>query len=236
MPDPITGIMAGTAVLGAGSSIIGADAAGDAADSQYAAAQLGVQEQRAAREELRRLLQPYVRAGGQSLEAQMDLLGLNGRRDQRGAVDALSTSPMFRQLANQGENAILQRASATGGLRGGNVQGALAQFRPALLNQFIEQQYGRLAGITSMGQSSAAGVGAGGMQAGTNIANLLAEAGAARAGGQLAQGQAFGGALNSIGQLGGLFAGGAFGGGSASPYAALMPDVQQNIAMNPGIF
>ena len=51
-------------------------------------------------------------------------------------------------MVRQGEEAILQGASATGGLRGGNVQAALAQFRPAMLNRFVQQQYERLGGLT----------------------------------------------------------------------------------------
>jgi hypothetical protein len=104
-------------------------------------------------------------------------------------------------LAQQGEEALLQRASATGGLRGGNIQGALAQFRPALLNQAIEQQYGRLGGMTSLGQQSAAGVGTAGMQTGTNVANLLAQQGAARAGGELGEAKAFSGLFNLPAQV-----------------------------------
>jgi hypothetical protein len=91
-------------------------------------------------------------------------------------------------MTQQGENAILQNASATGGLRGGNVQAALSQFRPQALNALIEQQYGRLGGLAQLGQASAAGQGAQGMQSASNIGNLFANQGAATAGGQIAQG------------------------------------------------
>jgi hypothetical protein len=84
----------------------------------------------------------------------------------------------------------LQNASATGGLRGGNVQGALGQFRPALLNQFIEQQYGRMAGIAGMGQNAAAGVGAAGMNTANQIGTQFGNIGQAQANQALARGQA----------------------------------------------
>jgi hypothetical protein len=93
-------------------------------------------------------------------------------------------------MTQQGENAILQQGAATGGLRGGNVQGALAQFRPQALSSLINQQYGRLGGITQMGQASAAGVGAAGMQTGQSVAGLLGQQGSAVAGGILGAGQA----------------------------------------------
>ena len=189
-----------------GSAAIGASAASKAGKAQVAAADAGAAEQRAAREEMRRLLEPYVAAGGPALEAQMGALGLRGAEAQQAYVAQQEQSPIFQALARQGEEAMLQNASATGGLRGGNVQGALAQFRPALLNQFLEQQYGRLGGMTALGQQSAAGVGTAGMQSAGAIADLLGKAGAARAGSALGVGQALSGPFNLLSTLGGMSA------------------------------
>ena len=189
-----------------GSAAIGASAASKAGKAQVAAADAGAAEQRAAREEMRALLQPYVAAGGPALEAQMAALGLAGPEAQQTYVAQQEQSPIFQALARQGEEAVLQNASATGGLRGGNVQGALAQFRPALLNQFLEQQYGRLGGMTALGQQSAAGVGTAGMQSAGSIADLLGQAGAARAGSALGVGRAISGPFNLASTLGGMSA------------------------------
>lgn len=188
MPDPVTGIAAATSI---GGSLIKGSAAKKASNIEAASLQAGVDETRAAREELRTLLQPYTEAGGPALQAQMAALGLAGPEAQQAYVSGQEQSPLFQSLAQQGEEAILQQASATGGLRGGNVQGALAQFRPQLLNQFLEQQYGRLGGMTQLGQRSAAGVGAAGMDAAGDIATLLGERGQAQAGGALARGKMF---------------------------------------------
>lgn len=117
---------------------------------------------------------------------------------QQQAISQLEGSAAFQALARQGEEGILQNASATGGLRGGNVQGALAQFRPALLNQFIGQQYERLGGLTKIGQASAAGVGAAGQEAATSIGAALTQSGQAQAGNAMAQGAAFNNALGTI--------------------------------------
>jgi hypothetical protein len=189
-----------------GSAAIGASAASKAGKAQVAAADKGVEEQRAAREEMRRLLEPYVAAGGPALEAQMGALGLRGAEAQQAYVAQQEQSPIFQALARQQEEAILQNASATGGLRGGNVQGALAQFRPALLNQFLEQQYGKLGGMTALGQQSAAGVGAAGQQSAGAIADLFGQAGAARAGSALGVGKAISGPFNLLSTLGGMSA------------------------------
>lgn len=204
MPDPVTGIMGAASV---GSSLIGASAAKKAGRQQVQAAEAGVAEQRAAREELRRLLEPYVAAGTPALQAMMGAVGLRSPEEQAAFVAQQEQSPIFQALARQGEEAILQQASATGGLRGGNVQGALAQFRPQLLNQFLEQQYERLGGLTTLGQQSAAGVGSSGITSATNIADLLGQAGQARAGAALGQAQAFGQGIGNLAMIAGRYVG-----------------------------
>ena len=196
MPDPVTGIGAAVSV---GGSLLKGKAASKAGKLQYDASMAGVAETRAAREETRKLLEPYVAAGGPALQQQMAALGLSGAEAQQQYVSQQEQSPLFQALAQQQEQAMLQNASATGGLRGGNIQGALAQFRPQLLNQFLEQQYERLGGMTGLGQRSAAGVGAAGMESATSIAELLGQGGAARAGSALAKGQMFGDILGSAG-------------------------------------
>jgi len=185
--------LAGIAVGGATliSGMAQADAAKSAAATQAGSAQAGIEEQRRQFDAVQKLLAPYVSAGQPALEAQQAFLGLRGPEEERAAIERISSGETFKALAGQGEEALLQRASATGGLRGGNIQGALAQFRPALLSSLIENQYTRLGGMTSLGQQSAVGVGNAGMQTGTNVANLLGQQGAAQAGGQIAQGKAF---------------------------------------------
>jgi hypothetical protein len=178
-----------------------ASAAGEAAGIQAGAAEAGIAEQRRQFDALQALLKPYTEAGLPALEAQQAFLGLRGPEAERAAIERISGGERFQELTRQGEEALLQRASATGGLRGGNVQAALAQFRPQVLNQLIEEQYGRLGGMTTLGQRSAAGVGAAGMESGTNVANLLAQQGAARAGGEIGQAKAYGQLFNLPGQL-----------------------------------
>jgi hypothetical protein len=182
-----------------------ADAAQNAAATQAASAQAGIDEQRRQFDALQQALAPYFNAGTGALTAQQNLLGLNGADAQQTAIGGIQSSPQFQALQQQGTNAILANASATGGLRGGNTQAALAQFSPQLLSQLIQQQYSNLGGLTSVGQNAAAGVGNAGMQTGSNIANLLQQQGAANAGGQIAQGsvgaQGFGNVLQTIGAI-----------------------------------
>lgn len=202
MPDPITGlIVGGSSLLG---GVLQSKAAGKAADIQADASEAGILEQRRQFDAMRELLKPYTEAGLPALAEQQAFLGLQGPEAERAAIDRIRKGETFGALSRQGEEALLQNASATGGLRGGNVQAALAQFRPQLLSQLIEQQYSRLGGITSMGQSSAAGTGAAGMDTGINIANLLAAQGAAQAGGAIGSGKAYGSILNLPAQVLGM--------------------------------
>lgn len=197
-------ISGGASIL---SSIIGGISSSKASKTQAKAAMAGIDEQRRQFEAMRAILNPYVQAGQGAMAAQQALTGLGGADAQAAAIKAIANSPEMKAVTDQGENALLQNASATGGLRGGNVQAALAQFRPSVLSSLINNQYQRLGGLSQLGQASAAGVGAGGMQTGQNIAGLLQQQGAAVAGGQLAAGQAWQGIPNAFMTTLGTYAG-----------------------------
>ena len=226
--------IAGIAVAGSTivSGMIQSDAAEDAAAAQGQASEAGIQEQRRQFDLVQRLLAPYTSAGetalgglapyaaagAPALAQQQALIGLGGPEAERAAIARIQGGETFKALSQQGENALLQNASATGGLRGGNIQGALAQFRPALLSSLIDQQYGRLGGLTalggnvtqnlaSLGQASAAGVGASGMTTGANVAKLLGQQGAAAAGAEIAQGKAYSAIPQALSSGLGIFSG-----------------------------
>jgi len=125
---------------------------------------------------------------------------ISGDERQRQAIQGIEQGAEFQSLFKQGEDAILSNASATGGLRGGNVQGALGQYRPQLLNQLINQKFQRLSGLASLGQASAAGVGQAGLQTGAGISQQHQLAGQAQAQRSLATGQAISGGIGALGQ------------------------------------
>lgn len=195
-----TAVVAGSVVTGYMSSKAQADAASTAAGAQTAASEAGIAEQRRQFDAVRELLKPYVEAGTGAVSAQKNLIGLGGVAEQQKAIEALQGSPQFQMLMQQGENALLQNASATGGLRGGNIQAALAQFRPQILSQLIESQFGKLGSLSGLGQASAAGQAAAAQQTGSGIATLLGQTGAAQAGAALAAGQGQAQAWGNVGQ------------------------------------
>lgn len=202
------GMVGASVVGGALSSRAQRKSANAAANAQIEASEMGVEEQRRQFDAVQKILKPYADAGLSGLTGQQNLLGINGTAAQQAAIGNINNSAEMQTYLQQGENAILQNASATGGLRGGNTQAALAQFRPHLLNQLINQRYQNLAGLTSLGQNAAAGTGNAGMQTASNISNLYQQSGAAQAGAALAKGQAsadmWNGVSQAIGQVGGM--------------------------------
>lgn len=226
--------MMATAVIG--SAVVGGvvqnKASKRAAEAQTQAADMGIAEQRRQFDRVQELLSPYVEAGDASLIQQLALGGMSGVEAQREAISNIEQGAEYQSLVGAGEEAMLQSAAATGGLRGGNTQAALAQFRPQVLSSLINQQYSRLGGLATMGQNSAVGVGNAGQVAATNIGNLYGQQGAAAAGSALASGQAFGNVMGSIGQYAGGVASGAFpnpfggGGSSLAPTTSLRPQMR----------
>jgi hypothetical protein len=191
-----------------------AEAGVKAGEMQAQAAREGIAEQRRQFDAMVKLMSPFVGAGTQTMAQQLALLGLSGEGAQQAVIKSIQKSPEMAALIQQGENAILQNASATGGLRGGNVQRALGEFRPQVLSSLLQKRFENLGGLTKIGQASAAGQAASGIESGTNVANLLANAAQARAGGVLAEGgrnrQAFSDVLNIAGTAVGAKSAGIF--------------------------
>lgn len=210
----LIGAIAGPVIGGLLGGSAQKSAAKTAADTSDRASRRAIREQRRQFDKAMELVQPYVQAGYGALAGQQDLLGLSGPEAQQAAIDALAASPAFESMVTQGEEAILQNAAATGGLRGGNTQGALAQFRPQVLSQLIDQQYGRLSGLTGIGQASATGQAAAAQNLGSNVGNILMNQGNTAANAALARGNAnanmWGNIGGTIGGIGTLAAMGAF--------------------------
>lgn len=200
--DAIGSVVGG--ITGANKAAKGAQ---QAANTQAAAAERAIAEQRAARLSAEQLQQPFVQAGSKSLAAQMALIGLNGTGEQQDAINGLLTSPEYTSGVQQGEEAILQNAAATGGLRGGNTQNSLARFRSDLLANTITNKYNQYGGLTSLGQNAAAGTGNAGLQVASNIGQLLGDQGAAIAGGQVAMGNRNAAAFNNAIKIAGAVVG-----------------------------
>lgn len=163
--------------MGFWEDITGVTAANKAAKAQTAGAEASIAEQRRQFDTMQGLMDPYVQAGTGALEQQQALSGQLGPEAQQAAIAGIQGGAGFQASQLAGETSILQNAAATGGVRGGNTQGALAQFAPALLGQAIDQRYSQLGGLAGAGQNAAAGLGAAGMNMGANVGAGLSNIG-----------------------------------------------------------
>lgn len=183
-----TAITAGAGLLG---NVIGgkgaAKSAKQAARIQAAASDRAIAEEKRQYDTTRTDFMPYLDTGKLGLGGLGDLVGVNGNDKQQTAIDALMASPYYRSLYSNGEEAILQNGSATGGIRGGNMQRGLADFGRDTLNQTIQQQMSALAGLAGMGMGATNSVSNFGQNAANNIANLQVGKGQAQAGSLLTQ-------------------------------------------------
>lgn len=173
-------------------------AANKAAAAQTASDQAAIAQQQQQYQQTRSDLLPWQRAGTSALGQQGDLLGLNGAGAQQSAITAQQNSPLYQSLFRNGENTLLQNASATGGLRGGNTQGALANFGRDTLAQVIDAQLTRLGGVSEQGQNAAAQTGQFGANASNQVSALLNNQGAAQGNAAYAVGGANANMINSI--------------------------------------
>ena len=131
--------------------------------------------------------------------------GVSAQDAQRNAIAAIENGAQFGQLVKQGEYALMANGAATGGLRGGDTQAAMAQFRPQMLQALIDKQLANYGGIAANGQNAAAMTGTAAQNAGAQINAALGDKGAAGAGAALATGQAWqnagAGILNTLGSM-----------------------------------
>lgn len=192
-----------SAAAGIGGALIQSSAAGKGA----AAAQQATEQQR-------NDLAPYRAAGLAPLQAQGDLLGLNGQPAADAAMGRYQQSPGYQFQMDQGLRAVDSAAAAKGMVRSGATLKAEQTFGQGLANSDFGTYYNRLMGLSTLGENAAAG--------GASTANtsaLLAQ----NAGNT--QGSIFGNAAGGVNNVvNSLFSNkdfqGLFGGNSLSGYYA----------------
>lgn len=100
-------------------------------------------------------LNPYAQAGVSAQQQAAALSGALGPEAEAQAREAQSESPYQQYLRDQAEKTVLQNASATGGLGGGNVLKALQDRSMALSGQFEQQRMDNLMGLGGQGLTAA---------------------------------------------------------------------------------
>jgi len=217
MPNPLIGVAAVSAAGSIFSAVTKSSAIGRAEEAQTTASREAIAATERAQLRLTEILRPFTEVatgtpgeGGAtgSIQATQALIGLLEDEEQANAISSIESGAEFQSLTRQGEEAILANASATGGLRGGDVQGALGQFRPALLQNLIGQRLNRLGTLTQVGQASAAQTGAGNLQTGQNLSNIFQTRGTNAANAALARGQNLSGLFGDLSGIAGSVIGG----------------------------
>jgi hypothetical protein len=162
----------------------GASKAGEAAGEAAGASLQAQREQLAYLQQINALPQQYREGALKRLAGVAGLEGGEGSQQQ--LIEQAQQSPLYGALMGgqqAGEEAIMRQASATGGLRSGNVQANLADYSTQLQNQALLQSYQQQLG----GLQRLAGLPTGEQQIGQTMADI----GQTQASGIQAQGQAF---------------------------------------------
>lgn len=201
------------------SAAIGASSASSAASSQKNAANAAADEQTRQMQQDQANFSPYLTSGAAANNALTTQLGLsNGGTGDFSPNSLLSgpsmteaqlqTTPGYQFNLNTGLNAVQNSASARGLGTSGNALAGAATYATGLADNTYQNQYNnavtnqtnqfnRLMGLTQLGQNSAAGVGAQGVQSASNIAGSTIAGGNAAAAGAIGVGSSLGNGLTT---------------------------------------
>lgn len=155
---------------------------------QYDAAMAGLDETRRQFDLTRGDFASEQLLGEDSIRNFRGLVGLDGAEAQQSQIDMLRESPLYQSLFNNGRDTILASASATGGLRGGNVQDGLSRFGADTLSSVIQQQLGNYGGGIGIGMGSDQAIGGFGERAVASMNDSRNFGAGARAQGALVRG------------------------------------------------
>lgn len=187
--------------------------------------------------------QPFLQAGQNSLMQLLQGLGVTPGQSNSNVANGslvapfnpanLDQTPGYQFTLNQGLQGILDSASATGGVGGGNTLKAITNYGQGLasttyqqqLQNYMaqqQQQFGELQNVAGSGQNAAANLGAIGAQTAGQIGSNTIGAGNAAAAGTVGATNAITNGASNIGSnylLAQLLQGGGSSAASALPFA-----------------
>lgn len=231
MPDPVTGVVAGSSIVGGAMS---SRAARRAASAQQQSADQAAQLQREIFERQTELAEPFRQAGITSQNEMLRLLGLGGDASSAGygsigkpfTMTDMEMDPGYGFRLNEGLKALDRTAAARGGLMSGAALKAAGRYGQEMasgeyMNAFnrsralMGERLSTLGSLYGAGQSATQQVANQAGQMGSNVGNLMMESGRARASGYLGQANAITNALGQLSGAYGMMSGGVGGGGGA---------------------
>lgn len=191
------------AAIGAAGAIAGGvmqnRAAGRAADAQRDAANAGILEQRAAREQFQQNIAPYMQFG------QTEGLGRLG--SLLNDPNSIQNTAAYQWRLGQGMQSLDRSAASRGNLFSGGHHADVLGFGQGMASQEYESQIGRAMDIARLGQNSAVGAGSMGQQSANAISNLYGNIGQAGANQAINSGNAWGNALTGLAGVAGQYMG-----------------------------
>ena len=143
-------------------------------------------------------LLPYANAGAEGLRQQNNYLGFNGVQAQQDFINQVIHGPEYAGAVQEGNRAAMQVASATGNLRGGNLQAQQMMIGPQALAQLLNNRYNTFGGLVAAGQNSAAGMGAAGQNYANQGSNIYSNLGTAQAQSALAEATSLNNSINGL--------------------------------------
>jgi len=147
----VTAVVGGS-LVGAGASYFSGKTAASASESASRTQAAAEREALAYLKEREALPRQFSEAALKDLGGLYDMPG--GTGDQQELIDKAIQSPLYQSIMGgqeAGEDAILRSASATGGLRSGNVQENLYDYNVQLQNKALLESYNQqLQGLTGL--------------------------------------------------------------------------------------
>ena len=203
MPDPVTGVIAGSAIIGAGASIFGGN---KAADEQKKAAKKAAKLQKQVLAQQLALTKPYVEAGKNALAEYQKLAPYEDF-----GMKQFQADPGYNFRMAEGLKGLERSASARGLLQSGGTLKGIQQYGQNLasaeydnaFSRYLSQREARLDPyryLSSQGQAEAVGQAANVGSSGAALAEIAAARGNASAAQAAGMGNAIGNAFGSIGQ------------------------------------
>lgn len=130
---------------GISNALFGTD---DAINAQRDAAEQQLGFQREALDYMKGVQAPVLAQRDRSLGVLGDFY--NNPQSQQQFISDTMASPFYQQLVDQGETSVLRNAAATGGLRSGGANQALAQNSQNVLMNLTNQRLGGLSSLAGM--------------------------------------------------------------------------------------
>ena len=186
-----------------GSSLIGASAAGSAADTQAAAANRAADLQYKQWQESVALQEPWRKAGEQALNKLIPLTDY-----KQFGMEQFQADPGYAFRLSEGTKALERSAAARGGLLSGATLKGIQRYGQDLASQEYTNAFNRyqteraaqlqpLQSLAGVGQTTAQQIGQSGQTMASNVGEALTSGAAARASGYVGQANALTGGLNT---------------------------------------